>query len=75
MYDSPNNGMIPVTTQNYCIMEIVCVTGCFVQSVRKRVIPLLQSREIYSEIGENGLEGLHFFTKTDSKVIAYGFLL
>lgn len=36
-------------------MEIICIPSYCGHSVRERVIPLLQSREIYTGIGETGI--------------------
>lgn len=52
MYDSPNNGMIHVTAQTFGLWKLFALPGTVGASVRERVIPLLQSREIYIEIGE-----------------------
>lgn len=57
MYDGPNNGM---TTQTPGLWKSLALPGAVRTSVRWRVMPLLQSREIHTGIGEMGLpESVH----------------
>lgn len=55
MYDSPNNGTIQVATQTPVLRKLFALPATVRTSVRKRVMPLLQSREIYTGIGEMGM--------------------
>lgn len=55
MYDSPDNGMIYVTPQTFGLWKLFTLPTTVGTSVRERVIPLLQSKEIYTRIGEMGM--------------------
>lgn len=52
MSDSPNNGMIHVTTQTFGLWKLFALPAAVGTTVRGRVIPLLQSREIHTRIGD-----------------------
>lgn len=73
--------MIHVAAQTFGLWNLLALPATVSTRVRERVIPLLQSREIYAGIGETGmaegvhkvinqipgLESLYFFTENNSK--------